>query len=133
MRKNMIGLFFLAAIVCVPALASAAINMTVTLSDGVTTKTDLTGFNLSKAAPAGANQTLNLIATNCGSNCLFGTVVDNCAARPCTRFFPSGRTTKQSGDKYRIQDITSTNNARIEKCDVVAGICTTNTNSLTLR
>jgi hypothetical protein len=98
-----VSLLLLAA-VCFPGLASA--NITVTLSDGTTTRgSGATGFLLSVTSPAGQNTTLNIL---------------NCAA-PCTRFFPSGQATKQSTDTFQIQDISSTNRARIEKIDVPSG------------
>ena len=99
----LVSLLLLAA-VCFPGLASASI--TVTLSDGTTTRgSGATGFLLSVTSPAGQNTTLNIL---------------NCAA-PCTRFFPSGQATKQATDTFQIQDISSTNRARIEKIDVPSG------------
>ncbi|HSE46796.1 MAG TPA: hypothetical protein VLA89_15865 [Gemmatimonadales bacterium] len=100
-----------------PGLASAAI--TVSLSDGTTTKTSLTGFALSVASVAPANTTLNILTS--------------CTA-PCTRFFPSGGLTQGAGDTFKIQDVSSTNRARVEKIDVPSGgTATTGADSFVVR
>jgi hypothetical protein len=119
MWKLATSTLFLLIIVLLPPAARAAIK--VTLSDGVTTKTSLTGFTLSlgTTALAGANQTLFLFT--------------GCTA-PCTRHFPSGATTAQATDTFKIQDISSTNRARVEKIDVPSGgTATTGADSLVLR
>src|SRR6266568_2460778 len=120
MRKTLTGLFLLAAVASIPTPASAAITWS--MSDGVNTKTSAlppTGFASSLSAPAGANQTLNLLV---------------CTTPPCTRGFPSGSATPLSTDTFKIVDIASTNRARIEKTDVpVGGTATTGADSVVLR
>jgi len=102
----LVSLLLLAA-VCFPGLASASI--TVTLSDGTTTRGPgaAAGFVLSAPSSAGGNTTLTIL------NCV--------GAVQCTRFFPSGNSVKQATDTFLIQDISSTNRARIEKIDVPSG------------
>jgi len=110
MKKLTTLILFLLAIAMVPPETFA--NITVSLSDGVTTKTSGTGFALSLAAPKWAsttqtgNHTLNILS---------------CTTRPCKINFPSGGTTPLPSDTFRIEDISSTNRARIEKIDLPAG------------
>src|SRR5687767_7713332 len=41
----------------------------------------------------------------------------SCAARPCKIFFPSGASSAQAGDIFRLEDVSSTSLARLEKFD----------------
>ena len=114
-------LFFLLVLFSawLPGLASAAI--TVSLSDGTTTRNPTTpaGFALTAASATPFNTTLNILGT--------------CTA-PCTRFFPSGGLTQGAGDTFKIQDVSATNRARVEKIDVPAGgTATTGADSFVVR
>ena len=114
MKKLTTAILFMLGIVMVTAQAFADIR--VNISDGVTTlssSNQTTGFVLSIPAPKwdatqNGNQTLNIL---------------KCSTPPCKINFPSGvvGTTPQAGDTFRIEDISSTNRARIDKIDLPAG------------
>jgi hypothetical protein len=117
MRKVAISFLFLLAVAMAPQAAFAAIK--VTLSDGVNTRTSLTGFALSSTGITTSNVTLNILT---------------CTTPPCTRHFPSGSATFVTGDTFKIQDIASTNRARIEKINIpVGGTATTGADSVVLK
>ncbi len=134
MRRAILPILFLLIIPFVPSVAFA--NIIVSLSDGVATVAKTTagptateGFNLTMPAPkfsavsptSSGNQTLMLLG-DCTTTSQTG-----CAR---ARYFPSGKTTAQvngvggwtgPSDTFKIQDISSTNRARIEKTDVPSG------------
>ncbi len=113
MKRAILPILFL-MLTLVP-IASYAASINVTISDGTTTLTPDTagvldrGFSLSGTATAGLTDTLNILA-------LTASVGGNCIA-PCTRHFPSGNAVAQTGDTFKIQDISSTNRARVIKTD----------------
>ena len=112
-------LFFLIVLISAWFSGHASAAITVSLSDGTTTVTSKAGFALSASSPLNTNTTLNLLT--------------GCTA-PCTRFFPSGGLTQGAGDTFKIQDVSSTNRARVEKIDVPAGgTATTGADSFVVR
>jgi hypothetical protein len=114
MRKLWLSMLCALALVGTATVSEAKIF--VNISDGTTTLNALTsttvpftkvGLVLSKVslAPTGTTDvtdTLNILT---------------CPTRPCTVFFPSGAATQQTGDTFKIQDVASTNLARVEKLD----------------
>lgn len=137
MKKLTTSILFLLAIAMAPAQTLADIK--VSISDGTTTRANTTagptvtgGFNLTRTAPMWddtqiGNHTLMLLG-DCSATSQTG-----CAR---VRFFPSGcnptavvddpnrcanATTGNANDTFKIQDIASTNRARIEKIDLPVG------------
>jgi hypothetical protein len=97
MQPLVFAIALLHVLVLVPGLAVAAVK--VTISDGVTTRSaSFTGFTLSAATSAGTTTTLNILSSS-------------------PRFFPSGATTQQSGDSFRIENVSSSNLFRCLKTD----------------
>ena len=99
-----------ALLVLASATASHA-NIFVKISDGATTVDASRGvlvLTKSSQAPTGTTDVTDILN------------VLTCAVRPCTAFFPSGAATQQAGDTFKIQDVSSTALARVEKFDSVA-------------
>jgi hypothetical protein len=116
----------LLAVAMAPHVAFGAIN--VKISDGttlltsaggcVTSGTSCSSFTISAATVLSRGFDLSSDTTT--TNNVTHNIL-TCTTPPCTRHFPSGQATAQSGDTFKIQDIASTNRARIEKINIPAG------------
>ena len=84
------------------AKASATVPFTKTDASSPTTILTLSQLVTPPVANADTLSTLNILT---------------CPTRPCTVFFPSGAATQKTGDTFKIQDVASTNLARIEVLD----------------
>ena len=136
MKKLTTSILFLLAIAMVPHAALAKSRSPYRTE--CTPQTSGTGFTLSSSLTTTGNVTLNILTGPNGTTATTGTT-------GATRFFPSGcnpavaasctsTTTGNAGDTFKIQDISSTNRARIEKIDIPAGgTATTGADSVVLK
>ena len=106
MRKLWLTMLCTLAFLGTAAVSEA--NIFVTISDGPHTVTASTGLlRLSQTI------TTPILSAPDTTTTMF---LLTCTA-PCTAFFPSGQATQQNGDTFKIQDVSSTNRARIEVLD----------------
>jgi hypothetical protein len=101
-----------ALLVLVSATASHA-KIFVKISDGTTTRDGL----VTPTVGAGLVLAKDSLAPTTTTDVTDTLTVLNCATRPCTVFFPSGAATQQTGDTFKLQDVSSTSRARVEKFD----------------
>jgi hypothetical protein len=106
MRK--LWLIMLCTLAFLGTAAVSEANIFVTISDGPRTLTAST--NLLRLSQTITTPSLTAPDTTTTMFLL------TCTA-PCTAFFPSGKATQQNGDTFKIQDVSSTNRARIEVLD----------------
>lgn len=106
MRRLILSLGVALAVLVSATTSHAAIF--VTMSDGANTvNASRNNLVLSKVslAPTGTADVTDVLN------------VLTCTVRPCTVFFPSGLATQQATDTFKLQDVSSTSLARVEKFD----------------
>ena len=111
---------WLAMLCTLASLGTATISeakIFVNISDGTTTVNALTSTTVPflKGTGLKLSQLINPPLANADTTTTLNILT--CATRPCTVFFPSGAATQQAGDTFKIQDVASTNLARVEVLD----------------